>query len=108
MGFLGDREKGFEEKFAYDEEVAFKIRARRNKLFASWAAEAMCLPDSEKEQYVSAFLEAAVKTSDDSIIIKRISDDLLSKETYIKQSELLERLEDFHKQAKDSILGGKD
>ncbi len=33
------RKKGFEEKFAHDEEMRFKADARRNKLLGLWAAE---------------------------------------------------------------------
>jgi hypothetical protein len=34
-----DRAKGYEWKFALDEELKFKATARRNKLLGLWAAE---------------------------------------------------------------------
>ena len=34
-----EREKGYEAKFKLDEELNFKIRARRNKLLGYWLAE---------------------------------------------------------------------
>ena len=36
-----DRERGEEAKFAFDEENAFKIAARRNRLVGEWAAGLM-------------------------------------------------------------------
>ncbi len=39
MTTIKDREKAFENKFAYDENVKFKATARRNKLVGLWAAE---------------------------------------------------------------------
>ena len=39
MSTFDKREEGFENKFAHDEELRFKARARRNKLVGLWAAE---------------------------------------------------------------------
>ena len=41
MSAFDDREKGFEKKFAHDQELQFKAEARRNKLLGLWAAELM-------------------------------------------------------------------
>jgi hypothetical protein len=38
MTTFDKREKGFENKFAHDEELRFKATARRNKLLGLWAA----------------------------------------------------------------------
>ena len=38
MASFEDREKGFERKFAHDEELKFKATARRNRLLGLWAA----------------------------------------------------------------------
>lgn len=42
--FLGDRAFGFEAKFVHDEELQFRIEARRDKLFAGWVATIAMLP----------------------------------------------------------------
>ena len=39
MTSFDEREKGFERKFAHDEELAFKAVALRNKMLGLWAAE---------------------------------------------------------------------
>ena len=39
MKKLDERKKGFEGKFARDQELEFKILARRNKYLGVWAAE---------------------------------------------------------------------
>src|SRR5690348_12093296 len=51
---MQDREQGFEAKFAHDEEVRFLVRARRDKLFAHWAAEELRLSEAETEALVKA------------------------------------------------------
>ena len=38
MTTFDDREKGFERKFAHDEEQEFKVAARRNRMLGEWAA----------------------------------------------------------------------
>ena len=37
MSTFDKREEGFELKFAHEEEVRFKARARRNKMVGLWA-----------------------------------------------------------------------
>jgi len=38
MNSFDEREKGFEKKFAHDEELQFKISARKNKYLGEWAS----------------------------------------------------------------------
>ena len=39
MSTFDEREKGYEKKFERDQELAFKAKARRNKLLGLWAAD---------------------------------------------------------------------
>ncbi|SVC36163.1 uncharacterized protein METZ01_LOCUS289017, partial [marine metagenome] len=48
MTQFDDREKSFEKKFAHDEELQFKIEARRNKYLGQWASKILGY-DLEKE-----------------------------------------------------------
>ena len=43
MTMFEDRERAFENLFAHEEELRFLALARRNQLFARWAAEQMGL-----------------------------------------------------------------
>ena len=50
MSSFDEREKGFEKKFAHDEELQFKVSARRNKYIGEWASKILgYTPDQEKE-----------------------------------------------------------
>ncbi|MFL5287000.1 MAG: ATPase inhibitor subunit zeta [Rhodopila sp.] len=51
-----DREQGYEAKFAHDEELRFRIRARRDRLFARWAAGELGLAEAATEEVVKAVL----------------------------------------------------
>ena len=39
MNSFEDREKNFEKKFAHDEEIQFKVNAKRNKYLGEWVAD---------------------------------------------------------------------
>ena len=52
MSSFEDRKKNFENKFAHDEELKFKLNSKRNKYLGEWAAEILGKKDQEKEQYI--------------------------------------------------------
>ena len=58
MSTFDEREKSFEKKFAHDEELQFKISARRNKYIGEWASKIFGYnPDQEKE-YIQSVIKA--------------------------------------------------
>ena len=58
MTTFDDRERAFETKYARDEEVAFRIVARRNRLLGQWAATQMKLTKEESDAYATAVVQA--------------------------------------------------
>ena len=52
MNKFEDREKTFEKKFANDQEVQFKVNARRNKYLGEWAALKLGKSGEEVETYI--------------------------------------------------------
>ena len=57
-----DRERAEEAKFAMDEDTAFKVAARRNRLLGQWAAEKMGLNEEETMAYATAVVQADFDT----------------------------------------------
>ena len=53
MTTFDDRERAFETKFAHDEELRFRVIARRNRLLGGWAARLMGLSDAEADAYAN-------------------------------------------------------
>ena len=51
MTTFDDRERAFESMFARDQEMQFKIVARRNRLLGQWAAGLMGLTEAEADAY---------------------------------------------------------
>ena len=68
MSTFDKREEGFESKFAHDEELRFKARARRNKLVGLWAAEKLGMAGATAEAYATNIVTADLdKPNSDSV-----------------------------------------
>jgi len=78
MSTFDDREKAFEAKFARDEELAFRITARRNRLVGEWAAALMSLTKEETEAYAKAVVQADFEEAGDEDVVGKVLGDLVS------------------------------
>jgi hypothetical protein len=64
MSGFDEREAAFEKRFALEGDKEFRVRVRRDRLVALWAAEWLGVKDDERETYVSAFVEHNVARDD--------------------------------------------
>ena len=78
MATLEDRESAFENKFAHDADLHFKITARRNKLVGQWAAEKMGLTPEETTAYATAVVQADFEEAGDEDVVRKLLGDLTS------------------------------
>ena len=76
MTTFDDREKGFESKYALDQEQEFKAVARRNKLLGLWAAGKMGLNDAGAEEYGRAIVKADFEQPGEEDVYRKIAQDL--------------------------------
>jgi hypothetical protein len=78
MTTFDDREQAFEAKFAHDQEMAFRVTARRNRLLGQWAAARMGLTPEETDAYAKAVVQAEFEESGDEDVIRKLYGDLVS------------------------------
>jgi hypothetical protein len=78
MTMLEDRERAFENLFAHEEELRFLALARRNQLFARWAAEQMGLRGSQLQDYIRPFTMYAVRSEAERTLVDRVRSDLIA------------------------------
>ncbi|HWJ68732.1 MAG TPA: DUF1476 domain-containing protein [Sphingobium sp.] len=78
MTSFDDRGKAFETKYARDQEMAFRIAARRNRLLGEWAASLMGLTKEETEAYAKAVVQADFEEAGDEDVIRKVLGDLVS------------------------------
>ncbi|CAN5211237.1 DUF1476 domain-containing protein [soil metagenome] len=78
MTMFDDRERAFEAKFAHDQEMQFRVNARRNRLLGEWAAKLMKLTAEEADAYKKAVVQADFEVAGDDDVIRKVMGDLIS------------------------------
>jgi hypothetical protein len=78
MTTFDDREKAFENIYARDQEMQFKIVARRNRLLGMWAAAKMKLTEAEADAYARDVIRSDFETAGDDDVIRKLLGDLIS------------------------------
>src|SRR5581483_8663854 len=74
-----DREKGFERKFADDEELKFKATARRNKLLGLWAAGELGMSGDAAQGYAREVIKADLEQPGEEDVFRKIRKDFDAK-----------------------------
>ena len=77
MTTFDDRESAFENKFAHDEQMAFKAEARRNKLLGLWAAELMGKSGDEAQAYAVEVIKSDFEEAGDEDVYRKLAADLI-------------------------------
>ena len=106
MGAFDDREKGFEKKFAHDQDLKFKAEARRNKMIGEWAAGKLGLAGSEVEDYIKAVRRADFEEAGDEDVVRKISKDFQDKGVAVSDGDIRAQLGEFLAKAVDEIEAG--
>ena len=78
MTTFDDRERAFETKYARDQDMQFRIVARRNKLLGHWAANLMGLSQAEADAYASDVIRADFEEAGDEDVVRKVVGDLTS------------------------------
>ena len=95
MNNFEDREKAFEAKFAHDEELRFKVDARRDKLLGLWLAEKMGKTGDDAENYAKEVVISDLKEAGDADIIAKVMTDIKEAGLDISQEQIVEKLSEF-------------
>jgi hypothetical protein len=101
-----DRERAFETQFARDEEMQFRITARRNKLVGLWAAEKMGLTSEEADAYGKSVVQADFEEAGDEDVVRKLLGDLLSAGVDIDDSAVRTALEAKAVEARRQFIEG--
>ena len=104
MSSFDDRKKSFEKKFANDQELQFKLTARRNKYFGEWAASKLNKKDQEIEVYVGEVIRADLKEPGDMDLISKVQKDFENSNNKISIDEIKSKLDEYFEKAKKDLL----
>lgn len=104
MTDFNDRQRGEEAKMAFDEENAFRIAARRNKLLGHWAAAEMKLTEEETDSYAKAVVQADFEEAGDEDVIRKLLGDLTAAECDISEADIRAKLEEKTIEARRQLM----
>jgi hypothetical protein len=88
MTTFNERERGFENKFAYDEELRFKAEARRNRAVAEWAGAKLGLVGEALEAYIKEVRKADLLEKGDDDVFRKVKADLATKGIAVDDTEI--------------------
>ena len=101
MTAMNDREKAFENKFAHDAELQFKVNARRNKLLGLWVAEKLGKTGADAEAYAKDVVMSDFEKPGFDDVLAKISGDVGGA---LSKDEILAAAERFLAEAKAQLM----
>jgi hypothetical protein len=92
MSTFADREKDFENKFKHDQELQFKVTARRNRLFGDWAAGEMGLAGDAMNAYAK------------DVVLEKVQGDLKAAGIELDNPRLRKKMDELLVEAKTQVM----
>lgn len=103
-----ERGQAFEARFAHDEEMRFLVGARRDKLFAGWAAERLRLPQATRPGLVASILALRDGPGHDRLVLAVIATLCLDNGDTTSDAELVGALETCGERARQQLMADRD
>ena len=105
MTNFADKERAEEARFARDEEMQFRVAARRNRLLGGWAAEKMGLTAAEADAYGKEVIQADFEEAGDEDVIRKVLGDLTAAGIEIDEAEIRAALTAKSVEARRALMG---
>jgi hypothetical protein len=99
-----DRERAAEAAFAHDQELQFRMLARRNRLIGYWAADRMHLTPAERDAYAKAVVQADFEEAGDEDVVRKLLGDLTAAGIDVDERQIRLVLEEKAAEAKKQVL----
>jgi len=88
MNKFSEREKSFEKKFAKDQELQFKVSAKRNKYLAEWVSLKLGKNDEQKQSYIQEIIKADLEEAGDEDVFRKVKKDFKNSDINVDDSEI--------------------
>ena len=98
MSTFDEREKSFEKKFAHDEELQFKVSARRNKYIGQWVSQILGYNSDQEKDYIQSVIKADFAEAGDEDVFRKVKSDL--KDHNISYEDIRKKMEELNEKAK--------
>lgn len=100
------REKAFEDKWAHDEDLRFKVLARRNKHLGHWAATEMGLMGAQADDYAKAVVVAELTRQGDEAVFQKLKADFEAAKVARTDHLIRLKMDEFLNTAKIEVMNG--
>lgn len=100
-----DRGRADEAHFALEEETAFRIAARRNRLLGEWASGLMNLTPEEADAYRKAVVQADFEESGDEDVVRKLLGDLTAARADVSEADIRAKLDELTIVARRQLFG---
>ena len=101
MSSFDERGKGFEKKFVHDEELQFKISARKNKYLGEWASKILGYKDEKEKEYIQSVIKADFAEAGDDDVFRKLRQDL--KDHNISDEQIKSTMDELNEKAKSDF-----
>ena len=103
MSTFNKREKGEEAKYARNEELSFKINARRNKLLGLWAAERMGIEGADADAYAKECVLADFDKPGDEDVYRKVMEDLKKANAPVSEHDMRRKMAGLVETAREEV-----
>lgn len=100
MNILDARKRGFETRFVMEADTDFRVRVRRDRILALWAAGLMGLDDAAAEGYAHTLVRAGIDRPDGNAVLERLCADLDGR---VGQEAIRDRMMEAHAEARAKV-----
>jgi len=100
-----DRERGFENKWAHDAELKFKVMARRNKLLGLWAAGEMGIAGDKANEYAMTVVQADFQKPGDEDVLEKVKADFAAANLSHPDRAIRAKMEELLSVAGEQVMG---
>ena len=101
MSSFDERQKSFEKKFAHDEEIQFKVSARRNKYIGQWVSQVLGYNSDQEKEYIQAVIKADFAEAGDEDVFRKVKQDL--KDHNISDDDIRKKMDELNEKAKSDF-----
>ena len=100
-----DPQSGLNADFSHNEELMFRVLARRNRLLGEWAARLMELSEAESEAYSKDLVRADFEGGGGKDVVLKLLGDLTGAGVEIDEGRIREALKDKLVDARRQLMG---
>ena len=102
MEKFDERKKSFEKKFAHDEELKFKVAAKRNKYLGQWVSQKLGYDSEKEKEYINSVIKADFQEAGDEDVFRKIKADL--KDQGVSDEEIRNKMKELDEKAKSDFI----